>query len=719
VIYVEEGLGAVRTHHPGEEEVVEAATVQVSWGGGSKLTICQVYRKQNDVENTLGLLKYLAGLPDQTVTVGDYNFPTIRWEEGRGGTEEESRFLELLEERGWEQRVRGVTRPLGGNTLDLATGPVGLIEEYELLAPLGVSVHKAVQVWLGGWQAKTVSSVEQTPVWSKVNWVELLLQAGRIQWKQEVAGPHLARGDPLAAMEAMYKEIRGLQNSFIPLCRRRSRTRPKWATQATRQAVKEKLRLWKQAESGGQGDMKERLKEASRKLYRATRKARRDYENKIARSEDRRLLYGYIKSKVQNRVSVGPLKNKEGKEVKESKEMADLLAEHYSSVFKKEVLPMQEIKQLYEGDSPLLETQFTEASVRLQLSRLRETLATGPDGIFLSLLKRICIYISETLADIFNCLLQQSKVPLIWLDSHITPTHKPGKSKINPASYRPIGVTCTLGRVFERQINHAIDCHLERNNLINDSQHGFRRGRSCETNLLVLMEYHAQRAEDGDDEDNCYFDLRAFFDGIPHQRCLVSLHSHGVLEEGKIHRWIRVWLGAGGELTEPGARRQEKKQGDRIQEKEEAPSPVRRRQRVILNGEASRWHEVTASIIQGSVLGPTLAKCFSNSSHQGRNLTPEDKPMVSKFADDEKRGRVVKNEEQGKRMQEDIDHMVAWTNSMGVELNNDKVHVLHIGRTNQKRQYTLGEGGPVIETVEQEKDLGVIISNEHHRGGAR
>ena len=37
---------------------------------------------------------------------------------------------------------------------------------------------------------------------------------------------------------------------------------------------------------------------------------------------------------------------------------------------------------------------------------------------------------------------------------------------------------------------------------------------------------------------------------------------------------------------------------------------VRRRQRVLLNGKASQWKEVTASIIQGSTLGPTLAKCF-------------------------------------------------------------------------------------------------------------
>ena len=68
-----------------------------------------------------------------------------------------------------------------------------------------------------------------------------------------------------------------------------------------------------------------------------------------------------------------------------------------------------------------------------------------------------------------------------------------------------------------------------------------------------------------------------------------------------------------------------------------------------LNGKASEWQDVTASIIQGSVLGPNLAKCFSNSSHQGRNLCREDKPIVSKFADDEKRCRVVNTEDQGDR----------------------------------------------------------------------
>ena len=156
------------------------------------------------------------------------------------------------------------------------------------------------------------------------------------------------------------------------------------------QEEKEKLSLWKLHQSGGKGDIKARLKKASRKLYRATRKAKRDYENKIAMTDDRGLLYGYIKSQAQNRVGVGPLKEKEGKEVTDSKKMANLLAQHYVSVFKTEILPMQEVRQMYKGGSPLLKTELTEAFVRLQLSWLRETLSTGPDEIYSRLLRRLC-----------------------------------------------------------------------------------------------------------------------------------------------------------------------------------------------------------------------------------------------------------------------------------------------------------------------------------------
>ena len=100
-------------------------------------------------------------------------------------------------------------------------------------------------------------------------------------------------------------------------------------------------------------------------------------------------------------------------------------------------------------------------------------------------------------------------------------------------------------------------------------------------------------------------------------------------------------------------------------------------------------------------------------------MLAEDKPLISKFADDEKRCRVVMRREQGERMQDDINHMVSWTQRMNVELNQEKVHLLHIGRTNQRRKYTLGKGGPKIAVLEQEKDLGVLISTDGEKAGPK
>ena len=55
-------------------------------------------------------------------------------------------------------------------------------------------------------------------------------------------------------------------------------------------------------------------------------------------------------------------------------------------------------------------------------------------------------------------------------------------------SYRPIGLTSVCCKVFESILKYHIMEHLACNKLINDSQHGFRSGRSFVTNLLTFFE---------------------------------------------------------------------------------------------------------------------------------------------------------------------------------------------------------------------------------------
>ena len=56
-------------------------------------------------------------------------------------------------------------------------------------------------------------------------------------------------------------------------------------------------------------------------------------------------------------------------------------------------------------------------------------------------------------------------------------------------NYRPVSLTSVIGKVIESIIWDEIVAHLNKYKLVRDTQHGFRKGRSCASNLLVFLEY--------------------------------------------------------------------------------------------------------------------------------------------------------------------------------------------------------------------------------------
>ena len=88
--------------------------------------------------------------------------------------------------------------------------------------------------------------------------------------------------------------------------------------------------------------------------------------------------------------------------------------------------------------------------------------------------------------------------------------------------------------------------------------------------------------------------------------------------------------------------------------------------------------------------------------------------FVSKFADDTKYGRVICNDEDHKKMQRDIDKLLEWAETWQMEFNSGKCKIMHFGRTNPGYRYYMGgyaPGGTVLKDVNEEKDIGVIVSN--------
>ena len=137
--------------------------------------------------------------------------------------------------------------------------------------------------------------------------------------------------------------------------------------------------------------------------------------------------------------------------------------------------------------------------------------------------------------------------------------------------------------------------HLEGNNLIHDSQHGFRTGRSCLTNLLTFLDRVTGCIDTGDSVDVVFLDFAKAFDKVSHSRLAVKLESHGI--KGLLLNWIMQWLHD-------------------------------RKQRVVIRGSFSSWISVLSGVPQCSILEPILFLIYINDLDYGI------KNWILKFADD-------------------------------------------------------------------------------------
>jgi Reverse transcriptase (RNA-dependent DNA polymerase) len=93
---------------------------------------------------------------------------------------------------------------------------------------------------------------------------------------------------------------------------------------------------------------------------------------------------------------------------------------------------------------------------------------------------------------------------------------------------------------MESILKDDITSHLSRNKIITSTQHGFRKGRSCTTNLLEFMEEVTKAADNGKAVDIVYLDFAKAFDKVPIQRLIKKLSAVGI--RGNVLKWNSDWL---------------------------------------------------------------------------------------------------------------------------------------------------------------------------------
>ena len=255
----------------------------------------------------------------------------------------------------------------------------------------------------------------------------------------------------------------------------------------------------------------------------------------------------------------------------------------------------------------------------------------------------------------------------------VCPIFKKG-AKSDPGNYRPVSLTCVVGKVMESILVDALISHMVTNKLLRASQHGFLPGKSTVTCMLEYLETLTRWMDEGRSFDVLYCDFAKAFDKVPWERLLAKLEGLGV--GGDLLGWVRVWLTGG------------------------------RQQSVVLNGKQSSWGEIVSGVIQGSCLGPALFLVFINDIDTAVDLTSS---FLSKFADDTKMASIVETEEDRKKFQAGVDGLATWSKDWQLLFNVGKCKVMHFGARNNKFNYTMD--GVRLEEVEVEKDVGVLVAS--------
>ncbi len=273
--------------------------------------------------------------------------------------------------------------------------------------------------------------------------------------------------------------------------------------------------------------------------------------------------------------------------------------------------------------------------------------STDCDELSMNIVKHIIHEVVEPFSYICNLSFETSTFPDQMKKAKVTPIFKAG-NKREFTNYRPVSLLPQFSKIIEKLFDVRLQKFIDKHNLLNNGQYGFRSNCSTSFALMELIEEICNNLDNKKLTVGVFIDLKKAFDTIDHNLLLQKLDFYGI--RGATNDWVKSYL-------------------------------TNRKQFVQVDGHSSDLLDIICGVPQGSVLGPKLFILYINDLCNVSSLV-----KYVLFADDT---NIFKS---GDNLQSlcieisnELNKISVWFNVNKLSLNVSKTHFMVFGRSKNKR----------------------------------
>ena len=204
--------------------------------------------------------------------------------------------------------------------------------------------------------------------------------------------------------------------------------------------------------------------------------------------------------------------------------------------------------------------------------------ASGIQNISSRIIKDAFMAVPNIVRHMIQTSLNTGVFPDKWKIANIIPLQKGGE-KSNVSNLRPVSLLPLPTKIIERIVHDRVMFHLERNNLLEINQGGFRKNHSTMDTIAKFSNDIFNGINKRELTVACFIDLAKAFDTVNHKILLKKLEMLGIT--GNLKKLFENYL-------------------------------TNRKQMTTIENKSSNLRDITCGVPQGSILGPMLFLMYVN-----------------------------------------------------------------------------------------------------------